>query len=162
MASGLIFYLIEACGYKDTFHLANMFLYRGHVSSAIRNYEKGAENGDSKSMYALAIIYENGMGVSIDHVQYCSWMKKAALSGHRGALGECYIDGNGFQKDIVQGFNILKEYAEKCNESFVQGSVGGYYLRGEIIQKDLNEAKRWFKLSSNNFNPYSRQILDNL
>jgi hypothetical protein len=162
MATGLVFYLFEAFGYKDTFHLANLYFYRGHINSAFRNYEKGANNGNPKSMYSLAIFYENGIGLHKDHSQYLYWMKNSAKLGHKGAIGECYIDGNGYEKDVTKGFNIIEDYAKNCNESFVQGSVGGYYLRGEIIPKNLLEAKKWFKLSSDNYNPIAQEILKTL
>ncbi|MDQ7815891.1 MAG: tetratricopeptide repeat protein [Melioribacteraceae bacterium] len=162
MATGLVFYLFEALGVKDTFHLANCFFYRGHLKSALRNYGKGANNGDPKSMYALAIFYENGIAVSEDHSKYFYWMKKSAQLGHQGAIGECYIDGNGYEKNTLQGFSILKDYAINCKESFVQGSVGGYYLGGEIVPQNIGEAKKWFKLSADNYNPISKEILKTL
>ena len=46
MATGLVFYLFEAFGYKDTFHLANLYFYRGHTNSALRIYEKGANSSN--------------------------------------------------------------------------------------------------------------------
>lgn len=162
MGTGLAFYLFEAFGFKDIFHLANCYLLRGHISSAIRNYEKGADNNDPKSMYAIAILYENGIGYQCDRSKYLYWMQRAAQLGHNGAIGECYIDGNGFEKNVTKGFSILKVYAENCNESFVQGSVGGYYLNGEILSKNISEARKWFKLSADNYNPIAKEILKTL
>ncbi len=46
MTTGLVFYLFEAFGYKDTFHLANLYFYRGHTNSALRIYEKGANSSN--------------------------------------------------------------------------------------------------------------------
>jgi len=162
MATGLVFYLFEALGYKDTFHLANLFFFRGLLESALRNYKKGAAQNDPKSMYALAILYENGIGVNQDHSEYIFWMKRAARFGHSGAIGECYIDGIDQDINTVEGMHILEEYGKNCNESFVQSSIAGYYLEGKIVSKNLVAAKKWFKLSADNYNPISSEILKTL
>lgn len=162
MVTGLAFYLLEAFGSKDTFHLANCYLFRGHIQSALRNYEKCLEENNPKAMYVLAILYEIGIGYEEDHSQYLYWMQKAAQLGHKGAIGECYIDGNGYTKNVQEGFNILLNYARSTNESFVHGSVAGYYLKGAIISKNITEAKKWYELSAKNLNPFAQEILKTL
>lgn len=160
MASGLVFKLFNSFNIGDPFHLANILLYNGQLESAVKNYKKGAYENDGRSMYVLAVLLENGIGLKRDSTQYKHWMLKAAQSGHMGAMGECYIDGNGYPKNVSEGFRILKEYAGKNNESFVQGSVGGYYLEGVVVQRDVSEARKWFELSANNKNPFSKEILN--
>lgn len=80
-------------------------------------------------MYSLAIFYENGIGLNKDHSQYLYWMNNSANLGHDGAIDECYIDGNGYEKNVTKGFNILENYATNCKEAFFQGSVGGYIIK---------------------------------
>lgn len=162
MASGTLFFLLEVFGYKNYYHLANCYFYRGHIKSAIRNYEKGITFGDIKCMYAVAVLNKTGMGYAENDEQYLGWMRNAANSGHKGALGECYISGHGVEKDPNIGFALLKKWAKEHEESFAQLSVGKYYLSGKVVKYNEDEAKKWLRKAMFNNNPIAKEMLKTL
>lgn len=55
---------------------------------AMRLLETAAKNGDSHAQYLMGVRYHGGWDVAIDRDKALFWFKKAAKSGHAGAIRE--------------------------------------------------------------------------
>ena len=70
----------------------------------------------------LGGCYENGSGVSQDHVEAVKWYHKAAEQGHAWAqynLGNCYGNGQG----VPQSHQEAKKWLSKAAEQgYAEGS----------------------------------------
>ena len=55
------------------------------ASRGLEWYRKGAELGNSRSMFALGYAYQYGQGVETDLAEAASWYEKAALAGRADA-----------------------------------------------------------------------------
>ncbi len=78
-----------------------------------------AENGDAKSQYHLAVLYQDGKGVPKDYVQAAYWYRKAAEQGHVKAqlyLGLLYSKGYGVPKNNDEAIKWLNMSAEQGND----------------------------------------------
>ncbi|KAB2851100.1 MAG: sel1 repeat family protein [Ignavibacterium sp.] len=153
---------------NKNFEVANKYLSKRQLKKAVNKYKLSAEQGDTRAMYALAILYELGIVVKQSDLNYSHWMLKAAQLGHNGALGECYIDGNGVEKAPKRGLKLLLQYAmhseliSDTSETFVLGSLGGHYLNGEITEQNIELAKKFLLMAAQNGNPIAMMILESI
>ncbi|NLW27464.1 tetratricopeptide repeat protein [Acetivibrio saccincola] len=79
--------------------LGDKFYARNDFSAAVSCYQKAAELGDKLAQYNLALMYEEGKGVEVNHAKAVYWYKKAADSGLPEAqinLALCYYWGTGY------------------------------------------------------------------
>ena len=78
-----------------------------------------AQQGDAKSQYHLAVLYNDGKGVPKDYGQAASWYLKAAQQGHQKAqlyLGLLYQNGRGVERDYQQAAHWLELSARQGNK----------------------------------------------
>lgn len=74
------------------------------VTSACRRL---AKKGVAWAQYNLAVIYDEGLGVSPDHKEAAKWYRRAANRGHPQAqynFGRLYANGKGVGVDFVQAY----------------------------------------------------------
>jgi len=147
----------EVGSYKQ----AMLFVSAGLLVDAFGCFKESAENGDTDSMYCLAVFYELGIACKKSRRRQRKLIKKAARAGHKGALGECLIEGLGMRKDIQRGMALLTECAE-AGETFAQGSLAGYYLTGEGGLRDKEKALCWLNRAAENGNSLAQWALSNM
>ena len=76
----------------------------GDFATALREFTPLAEQGDAKSQFNLALMYDNGEGVLQDYKTAVKWYTLAAEQGNASAqtnLGLMYGVGNGVLLDNV-------------------------------------------------------------
>lgn len=109
------------------------------VNNDFGNYYDQACHGDSFAQVFLGMYYNEGYnkdGISIPKnlKESVRWYKKAAAQGHVIAytnLGYCYIEGEGVEKDVERGVELLKKA--------VQGGYGYAALLLAVYYQDINE-----------------------
>jgi len=77
---------------------------------AVSCYQKAAELGDKLAQYNLALMYDGGEGVEVNHAKAVYWYKKSADSGLPEAqinLALCYYWGTGVKKDFKAAYELL-------------------------------------------------------
>ena len=62
-------------------------------------------------------------------------------------LATMYLNGQGVVTDKKLGIELLKSSAEQ-GFSFAQNDLGGFYIRGEVVGKDVDKAVKLWKLAS--------------
>ena len=68
-------------------------------------YRLAADQGDASAQHNLAVMYDNGQGVTQDYAQAVKWYRLAADQGYASAqsnLGVMYSNGQGVPQDYVQ------------------------------------------------------------
>ncbi|MDH3692337.1 MAG: sel1 repeat family protein, partial [Gammaproteobacteria bacterium] len=123
---------------------------RGDYSTAIKEFAKSADQGDTKSQYYIGTLYYLGEGVSQDYEQAAKWYRIAADHGHAEAqlqLGTMYGLGLGLPKDDSAAVKWYKVAAEQ-GLADAQNSLGVRYERGQGVTQDYLQAYAWFSLAA--------------
>lgn len=79
----------------------------GDYGTAYREWRKLAEADDREAQVALASLYRDGIGRTIDLARAAQWYKRAAQAGNAVAqmnLAEMYEQGMGLKRDTVAAF----------------------------------------------------------
>ncbi len=135
-------------GHSDAqFNLGNTYQDTQENLLAISWYQKAADQGHTGGMYNLGFMYDEGLGVQLDHKQAAYWYQKAANLGLPDAqynLGVMHSRGIG-----VPQSNKLAVYWSR--ESANQGLADAQYnlalmLRnGTGIQQNHKQSIHWYK-----------------
>lgn len=111
-------------------------------------YSKAAEGGAVLAMEQLSIMYTKGIGTNPNLDKALDWATKAAYNNSWGGL---FQQGNIYQAkhDYSQALTCYKKAASrqfgKDERSFACFVVGRYYESGIGVNKDLIEARNWYK-----------------
>ncbi len=110
----------------------------GNVPLAVEEFRLAAEDGHSDSQFNLGLMYEKGIGVSIDEREAVSWYLKAALQGNSNAqynLAVLYENGRGSAVDFVKANQWYRKAAVQ-GDGLAVGNLGMLYLRGQGVKED--------------------------
>jgi TPR repeat protein len=109
--------------------------------TALKELKPLAEQGDSRSQYAVGWMYRNGEGVAQDYQIAVKWYRLAAEQGHAEAqksLGLMYQFGEGIAQNNQNATKWYRLAAEQGNAE-AQNNLGLMYLNGEgVIQSKIN------------------------
>ena len=79
----------------------------GDFTTALREWQPLAEQGDPRAQFSLGLSYENGDGVPLDYAKARQWYEKAAAQGDAKAqlyLGLQSSFGQGVPTDVVDAY----------------------------------------------------------
>ncbi len=88
----------------------------GDFTTALREFQPAAEDGDAKSQFALGWMYHEGKGVSQDYKTAVKWFTLAAKQGNARAqfnLGVTYEQGKGVPRDYKTAVKWYRLAAEQ-------------------------------------------------
>ncbi|HVV68509.1 MAG TPA: tetratricopeptide repeat protein [Gammaproteobacteria bacterium] len=123
------------------------------IKEAIRLYKCAAGQGYPPAQYNLANCYAEGCGVTQDLKEAARLYQLAAEKGHtksQFSLGICYEQGYGVEKDAKAAIGLYKLAADAGLDK-AQYYLGKCYSTGVAeaeLEKDPEEAKKYFKLSA--------------
>jgi len=83
---------------------------RKDLYSALRTFQRGAQNGEAGCLYHLGLLYESGQGVEADPIRAAKYYRQAAEQNHAGALnnlGVMYMHGYGVGKNRQKARELL-------------------------------------------------------
>lgn len=138
-----------ACENKHSDYDAGIEAYkRGHYETALYDFEKRANQGDSFAQFCLGYMYKYGEGVKADNEKAIAWYTKAAQKGYAPAqnnLAKMYGDRwRNSEDDEVSDFEksleLWKQAAEK-NDPVAQFNLGFVYLAVVYADESLNLEK---------------------
>ncbi len=95
----------------------------GDYATALKEFEPLAEQGHAFAQYNLALMYENGQGVTQDYKTAVKWYKLAAEWGYLDAqysLGVMYYEGHGVIQDYVRAHMWANIVASNGSENAVK------------------------------------------
>lgn len=104
------------------------------------------------------MIYFKGLGTEIDNQKAAEYFEKSAELGNQYAkrlLALEYINGKKFEQNIDKGISLLTECADS-GDAFSCYKLGNLYLRGEIVNQDLDKAEKYLlSAEDNEFTQYA-------
>lgn len=148
------------------------------VKEAVKWYQKAAASGEISS--SLGDCYLNGWGVSKDEgAAFKCYLKSAEYDfWAQYMLSKCYKEGMGVEKNDAEyqrWFNKASEGAKKLFEWNSKNteqtrrqtaqtalSCGRIYMYGIGVQKDENEAVKWFTKAAKNGSRCAQNELEDL
>src|SRR5256712_3309144 len=145
-------------------HQAQNALVAGDFEQAIPFLER---LNTPEAEYALAGLYESGLGVQADRVRAVSLLTRAANAGlpvAQTTLGVWYANGEGVDRDPA---TAVLWYKEAASHGDTWGAVllGLAYGSGDGVGQDLEKALTWFTVASSRGDAYAtseQDILDSI
>lgn len=105
-------------------------------------------------LYQIGMMYFEGLGTPVDNQKASEYLEKSAELGNQYAkrlLAFEYISGKNFEK----GISLLTELADS-GDAFACYTLGNLYIKGEIINQDLNKAEKYLlSAEDNEFTQYA-------
>ncbi|MDE5465211.1 tetratricopeptide repeat protein [Bradyrhizobium sp. CSS354] len=111
----------------------------------MRLWRELADQGNPLALFAVAMLYQNGLGVAKDEAEAVRWYLQAAQQGNEGAqeaLYEAYTQGRGVPVDYAEAEKWIRPLAEK-GYGLPQLFLASLCLR----KQNLIESYKWLTLS---------------
>lgn len=147
--TGLFFVLLATPILADDFEDGLRFSINGDYNSAAASFRKAEKRGEVEAQFNLALMYEEGRGVTQDYKQAAMWYQNAAEQDHAGAqikLGEMLYEGRGIKQDNVEAykwFSIAKEKKKRdAKKNLIK--VENKMTRPQVAEAQLRMSK-WSK-----------------
>lgn len=85
------------------------------IDKAIKYYRKAAEGGEAKAMFNLALIYDENKQYrnTEEAIKYYTLASNKGIKEAMYNLGMIYKNGNGVEKDLVKGRQLIMQAADK-------------------------------------------------
>ncbi len=110
----------------------------GNLPLAFKEFRACAEKGEAGCQFNVALMYEQGIGVTKDEKEAVVWYRKSADQGNSNAqfnLGVLYENGRGTAVDFAQA-NQWYRKASVQGDALAIGNLGMLYLRGDGVKAD--------------------------
>lgn len=147
-------YSMEKSGLKD--EVKSYEFYKKALQGFIQ-IEQKSKKIKPYLQYQIGTMYFQGLGTHIDHQMSAEYFEKSAELENQYAnrlLALEYIIGKKFKKDIEKGIALLTECADS-GDAFSCYKLGNLYLKGEIINQDLDKAEKYLlSVKDNEFTQY--------
>tara|TARA_B100000989_G_C19458684_1_gene435221 strand:+ start:98 stop:700 length:603 start_codon:yes stop_codon:yes gene_type:complete len=149
-----LFSVDSFAGYKQAIDYYNKKQFRQSIVEfkKVAKNEKLDQGERNNSMYNLAVIYDNGVGIPTNKKEALKWYKLASDNNHKIAqfnLGWIYYHGENIEKDNFEAFKYYKKSATQGYNK-AQFNLAILHFSGEGTIKDYVRAYKWFKISSIN------------
>ncbi len=100
----------------------------------------------------IGMMYFKGLGTLVDNYKATEYFEKSAELGNQYAkrlLALEYISGKNYEQNIDKGISLLTECADS-GDAFSCYKLGNLYLKGEIVNQDLDKAEKYLLSAENN------------
>jgi TPR repeat protein len=105
---------------------------------AYKKFLAAAKEGHADSQFNVALMYEQGIGVSKDEKEAVVWYGKAASQGSAAAqfnLGVLYENGRGTKIDFAKANEFYRK-ASVQGDALAIGNLGMLYVRGQGVKEN--------------------------
>lgn len=119
---------------------------QGDYATAFSEWEKLAQAGHSQAMHNLAIMYEQGLGITPNPEQALYWCQQSAQAGNTQAqthLGYI-LHANEQPKAAIEWW----QKAAEAGDADAQNNLGLAYHTGQGVAKDDDSAADWFEAAA--------------
>lgn len=129
----------------------------GRYEEAFKYYQEAAINGENAdAQNSLGTYYQNGRGVEKDLDQALVWYEKAAKNGEGYGMSNAayiYEDRKEYDKALYWLEKLIKIESPMKNSGL--NRMGLFYFRGNGVEKDKEQAEKYFLESSKMGNEYA-------
>jgi TPR repeat protein len=105
-----------------------------------------ANGGNARAQHAVAMLYNNGMGVEVNHELANTWYRKSADAGFvlaQASLAWNQHNGIGTAVDPALAFENYRRAAEQ-GHPYAMNNVAVMYYRGQGTRPDVKASFDWF------------------
>ena len=127
---------------------------------AVEWYQKAAEQGYGNAWYDLGKCCEEGIGVEKNELEAIKWYRKIVERKRFGSSGQDALKEM-VEKGSSAALEVLKELAEKEHPG-VLACLAHLYENGTGVEKDENEAAKWYRRAIEAGNYYVGRNLEEL
>lgn len=123
---------------------------RGDYPAAMKAFRALADQGNANAQFNIAVMYEQGQGVTRDLAQAFKWYRLAAAQGFpqaQATVAMMYDKGSGVERNPVEAVKWFKLAAGQGN-FIAQAALGSKYLFGRDVPVDYVRAYMWFSFAS--------------
>lgn len=139
------------------YQLAVKYFNKKQFKESILEFKKVIENSKldkekSDALFNLGVIYDNGLGTSVNKKKAKTYYELAAEENHKIAqynLAWMYYNGESVEKNFFEAFKFYNLSAEQGYNK-AQYNLASLYFYGDGTMKDYKLAYKWFKISSMN------------
>jgi TPR repeat protein len=122
-----------------------------NVKKAIQIYEQALKKGSPEAAHSLGIEYRNKQNFE-KAFEYYSIAKTSSEFYEDLSLGLCYYYGVGVKKDKQKAFELFKQNNPGTSSAYETNEInyllGKIYLEGEIVNQDINKARKYLELAN--------------
>ena len=132
---------------RFAYQLGRALDHGGRFSEAAAAYRTSADLGNHQAMRNLAILYENGEGVTQDYTEAMTWFRKSADLGNALAMnniGLFYRNGKGVPEDLTAALEWYRKSAAG-GAAIAMQNIGDFYELGLGVPQDLKESFAWYQ-----------------
>jgi len=125
----------------------------------------GADAGDAKAQYQIALMYEIGDGTKKDTKQTLKWLLKAAEQGYAPArykLGWMYANGIIVRQDYFMAAKYYRLAATFNKDANAQFRLGELYFNGRGVVNDYAKAIKYYKQAASKGHAAAQYILSSM
>ena len=143
---------------------AAQFFRQGDYGQAKEIWQKMADDGDAYAMNNLGIIYDRGLGVSVDLGRALFWFAKSANEGNPQGMsnyGWMLDQGRGIAPSPTEAARWYDKSA-RLGQAEAQYNIGLMYERGRGVPKDLPSAAAWYSQAASQHQPEALARLGHL
>jgi len=148
-------YSTEKSGLKDD---DKSFEFYDKALQGLIQIEPSAKKIKSYLQYQIGMMFFKERGTAIDNQKAAEYFEKSAEQGNQYAkrlLAFEYISEKNFERNIEKGISLLTECADG-GDTFSCYKLGNLYLKGEIVNQDLDKAEKYlFSAEDNEFTQYA-------
>jgi TPR repeat protein len=148
----------------EQFSLGLAAYQAGDPATAIRLWERIADQGHVLAQYNLGVAHAQGNGTAVDLSQALRWWRHAALQGNTDAqynLGLLYSRGQGVRRNLATAA-MWWYMAAIGGDPAAQYNLGVLSLEGDRMSSGLEEALWWWQLSAGQGFEHAVNVLERL
>lgn len=132
----------------SNFNKAQEYASRSEYEKAYQEYLKSAENGDSRAMNEIAMLYAQGKGVDKSDSMAFKWFLRSANTGDSIGefnVGMAYEQGLSVSQDIKEAIKWYEKSANKGNTK-AQINLAYLYVGNNGISPDVDRAIKYIEM----------------
>ncbi len=132
---------------EAAYYLGLMYYYGQFVDQddqqAFKHFKTSWEGLHEEGIYMLGKMYEEGKGTEKDLAQAFKLYQAAPSSENaKLRLANFYEHGKYVEKSLANAIKIYNEL-QKNDNPFAMYKIGVFYLKGDGLKQDLNNAYKW-------------------
>lgn len=159
-------YFLKAADYDNLYSqagLAVLYLLTEEYEKSLLWARKAAQQEEPLALFTLGRIYDEGLGVEVDHIEGLKWLEKAADKGYEGAqntVGNIYMNADYIKNDPQKAF---KYYQMAAAKGHLEGmaNLGWCYQEGLGTDVNLLSAEEWLRKAADGGLQDAIDILNN-
>lgn len=127
--------------------LSILYIGMEEYEKALLWARKGAQLGDGNALNSLGRIYNEGLGVDVDHKKGLKWFEDAAKAGDadsQNICGNIYHDADFVEHDPEKSFNYYQMAAAQ-GHGYGMWNLGTCYMDGDGTAKNLALGEEWIR-----------------